>query len=67
MRSDLQPADTKISSALSRDVRIQPTSSVRASAIHDTFYQRNKKLLPHTLLSYISTWNFFQNNREEPL
>ena len=34
------------------------TSSVRARAFHDTFYKRNKKLVPQELLSYISTWGF---------
>ena len=42
----------------------QPTSSVRARAIHDTFYKRNKKLFPRALLNYLSTWEFFQNTRE---
>ena len=31
-----------------------------ARAIHDTFYNRNKKLVPRTLLSYISTWDFLR-------
>ena len=36
------------------------TSSVRARAFHDTFYKRNKKLVPQELLSYISTWGFLR-------
>ena len=41
-----------------------PTLSVRARAIHDTFYKRNKKLVAQALLSYISTWEFGSTRQE---
>ena len=35
-------------------------SSVRARAIHNTFYKRNKKLVPRALLSNKGTWEFLR-------
>ena len=35
-------------------------SAHRQFTIQCTFYKRNKKLVPRTLLSYISTWDFLR-------